>query len=93
MNEDVGGDNSYPYNALQWYHVEFRDIDWVDKDFDYYVDGELIKADIPLRNPGNVNDVELLYLYNFHTGSERPQLYGHNRRDEKYVRSRAGEIL
>jgi hypothetical protein len=65
VNANVGGNESYAYNALQWYHIEFRDIDWVDKDFDYYVNGGLVKADVPFRNAGSVNDVDTLYLYNY----------------------------
>lgn len=64
VNEDVGGDNSVYYEALQWYHIEFRDMDWEDKDFDYYVNGELIKADIPFRNPHS-EGINRLNLYNY----------------------------
>jgi len=70
VNADVGGDETYPYKALQWYHIEFRDIDWAAKNFDYYVDSRLVKADIPFRNSAVVNDIDRLYLYNFHSGSE-----------------------
>jgi len=70
VNADVGGDEAYPYKALQWYHIEFRDIDWTAKNFDYYVDSKLVKADIPFRNAAVVNDMDRLYLYNFHSGSE-----------------------
>jgi hypothetical protein len=49
VNADVGGNESFPYNALQWYHVEFKNLDWTAKNFDYYVDGELIQADVPFR--------------------------------------------
>ncbi|MGE0021312.1 MAG: S8 family serine peptidase [Draconibacterium sp.] len=67
VNGDVGGHDSFIYNANVWYHIEFKDIDWIDKDFDYYVDGELVKADIPMRNSGSINDIAFLNLYNFHT--------------------------
>jgi len=65
VNEDVGGDNTYPYNANVWYHIEFKDIDWIDKDFDYYVNGTLVKADISFINSGSVTDISYLYLYNY----------------------------
>jgi len=65
INDDVGGDKSYAYNANQWYRIEFRDIDWEAKDFDYYVDNELVKADIPFRNSLYVNDFTDLDLYNY----------------------------
>ncbi|MEZ4370951.1 MAG: hypothetical protein R3B07_08995 [Polyangiaceae bacterium] len=30
-----------PYLADTWYHLELRNIDWLDRTFDYYVDGSL----------------------------------------------------
>ena len=70
VNADVGGSLSVPYNPLQWYHIEFKDINWTNKNFDYYVDGQLIQANITFRNAGQVNDMDRIYLYNFHSGSE-----------------------
>jgi hypothetical protein len=70
VNADVGGNESFPYNALQWYHVEFKNIDFTGKTFDYYVDGNLIQAAIPFRNAAVVNDIDRLYLYNFSSNSE-----------------------
>ncbi len=65
VNGDVGGDESVPYNVNTWYTIEFRDIDWEDKDFDYYVNGSLIKADISFRNPSTITGFSRAYLYNF----------------------------
>jgi subtilisin family serine protease len=70
VNGDVGGDRSFDYNANEWYLIEFRNIDWTDKDFDYYVNGQLIKADIPMRNALFVNDITNLYLNNYDSYSE-----------------------
>ncbi|RMG22679.1 MAG: hypothetical protein D6732_25470, partial [Methanobacteriota archaeon] len=70
VNGDVGGNTSVPYNALQWYHIEFKNIDWINKRFDYYVDGQLIQANITFRNAGLVDSMDRIYLYNFHTNSE-----------------------
>ncbi len=70
VNGDVGGDESFSYQAGVWYKVEFRDLNWSTKNFDYYVDGSLVKADIPFRNPSSVNQISQLWLYNFSTGSE-----------------------
>jgi subtilisin family serine protease/outer membrane lipoprotein-sorting protein len=61
----TSGDKSFAYEENTWYHIAFEDIDWVDKDFDYYVNGELIKADIPLRNSRTVEQFDGLYLYNW----------------------------
>jgi immune inhibitor A len=65
VNADVGGDMTYACNANQWYHVEFRNIDWVNKNFDYYVDNRLIKADIPFRNAASASQFGRLFLYNY----------------------------
>ncbi|MDZ4287320.1 MAG: S8 family serine peptidase, partial [Prosthecobacter sp.] len=70
VNGNVGGDESFSYQANVWYRVEFRDIDWTAKNFDYYVNGTLIKANIPFRNATLVNEVSQLWLYNFSTGSD-----------------------
>jgi subtilisin family serine protease len=66
VNGDVGGDESFAYNENEWYHIAFQDIDWEDKDFDYYVNDELIKADISFRNSWVIEQFDALYLYNFH---------------------------
>lgn len=66
LNADVGGNNSVRYNAEQWYHIEFREIDWQRNQLDYYVDGLLIQAGVPFRNPLSVRNIDYLYLYNFH---------------------------
>jgi subtilisin family serine protease len=60
-----GGDESFAYNANQWYQIEFKEINWTEKHFDYYVDGKLIKAAIPFRNAGLVNDMDKVFVYNF----------------------------
>ncbi|MBB5032539.1 Ig-like domain-containing protein [Prosthecobacter vanneervenii] len=70
VNGDVGGDKTYTYQANIWYHVEFQNLDWTAKTFDYYVNGTLVKAGIPFRNPSLVDEVSQLWLYNFSTGSE-----------------------
>lgn len=70
VNGDVGGDETFSYQANVWYRVEFRDMDWTAKNFDYYVNGTLVKADIPFRNPAYVDEVSQLWLYNFSTDSK-----------------------
>ncbi|UCH85171.1 MAG: choice-of-anchor D domain-containing protein, partial [Candidatus Latescibacterota bacterium] len=69
-NEDVGGDNSVPYVANQWYHIEFKDIDFTAKNFDYYVDEVLIQADISFRNWPGVEDLYRVDLYSWSSGAE-----------------------
>lgn len=70
VNGDVGGDETFSYQANVWYKVEFRDLDWTAKNFDYYVNGTLVKASIPFRNAAWVDEVSQLWLYNFSTDSE-----------------------
>lgn len=70
INGDAGGDESFNYQANLWYRVEFKDMDWTSKNFDYYVNGALVKANIPFRNASWVDDVSQLWLYNFSGNSE-----------------------
>lgn len=37
-----------PYLADTWYHLELRNIDWLSRTFDYYVDGSLRATQIRL---------------------------------------------
>jgi hypothetical protein len=70
VNADVGGDNTYSYTAETWYHIEFKNIDFVSKTFDYYVNDSLIKAGIPFRNASASENFDRLELYNFTEGSQ-----------------------
>ncbi len=70
VNANVGGDNSFAYTAETWYEIEFRNIDYVAKTFDYYVDGQLVLAAIPFRNSGAVDSFYRLDLYNFDSSSQ-----------------------
>jgi len=70
INDDIGGDQTYVYTALTWYHIEFKNIDFTTKTFDYYVDEELIKAGIPFRNAPYVEEISRVDVYNFTEGSE-----------------------
>jgi subtilisin family serine protease len=70
VNDDVGGDHTYPYAANTWYHIQFKDIDFVSKTFDYYVNETFVKADIPFRNANVVNDFYRLDIYNYDYGSQ-----------------------
>ncbi len=69
VNGDNGGDTTATYAAGTWYRIEFRDIDWVAKNFDYYVDGALVKSNIPMRNAASASGITNLQLYNFSTNS------------------------
>lgn len=64
-NASTGGDASQPYVPFQWYHVEYRNIDWTTKTFDYYLDGQLVTAGVSMRNSSDVEDFSRIDLYNF----------------------------
>ncbi|MFH0816663.1 MAG: C25 family cysteine peptidase [Methanobacteriota archaeon] len=63
----VSGTEEYlsPIAANVWYHVEFRDIDWNAKNYDYYVDDNLVATDVNFRAAAT-NHLTRLYLYNFY---------------------------
>ncbi len=65
VNGDVGGDQSVYYLPDTWYHIEFKSIDFGAKRFDYFVDGTLIRSNIPFRNASSATAFERVDLYNF----------------------------
>lgn len=62
----AGGSNQHQFQATDstWYHLEFRNIDYVNKTFDYFVDGVLAASAFPFRSTSSTN-VDRIYLYNF----------------------------
>jgi hypothetical protein len=70
VNGNAGGDETYSYAALTWYHIEFKNIDFTSKTFDYYVNEVLIKTDIPFRDASIIQNFDRLDLYNFTEGSQ-----------------------
>jgi C1A family cysteine protease len=46
-----------------WCHIEFRNIDWIGKTFDYYVNGVLADTGIPFRSK-TTTSLTRLHLYN-----------------------------
>lgn len=69
VNDYYYGDAAVPYTANTWYHVEFRDINWTTKTFDYYVNGVLRKAGIGMRNAYTVQNLTTVYLYSADQGA------------------------
>ncbi|KPA14543.1 hypothetical protein MHK_005257, partial [Candidatus Magnetomorum sp. HK-1] len=59
-------DESFSYNANQWYFVEFQNFDWTTRTFDYYVDGSLIYAGCSFRD--SCSSVDFIELYNYSPG-------------------------
>jgi len=64
-----GGHETYAYSANTWYHVEFRNMNFVSQTFDYYVNSVLVMANIPFRN-SSVYDIGRLDIYNFDSGTQ-----------------------
>ena len=52
-----------PYAVNTWYHIEFKNINWAAKTFDFYVDGTLIAASIPFWE--DATSFTQIHLYNF----------------------------
>ncbi len=66
--ESVPGD--FEYEALRWYHVELRNIDFDRDTLDYWIDGVLFREQVPLIGVGPADNVTRIDLFNFNGGSE-----------------------
>jgi hypothetical protein len=53
-----------PYVADTWYHIELRDFDWVNNNYDYYVNDTLISVNVPFRIT-SASSLMRLNLYNY----------------------------
>lgn len=69
LNDDVGGNQAVQYQEGQWYRIEFRDIDWQAKRFDYWVNGQRIQAGVPFRNPSLASGLAYALSYNYSSGT------------------------
>lgn len=56
------GDTAYVVN--RWYHLEFKNINWTTKRFDYYVDGTRLASSIPFRD-STTTSLTRIHFYNF----------------------------
>ena len=70
INAYYGGSDSFRYSAMKWYRIELKDFDFISKSFDFYVNSQLIKANIPFRWADEVENVYSIELYNYSAGSE-----------------------
>ncbi|MBI4720070.1 MAG: choice-of-anchor D domain-containing protein, partial [Chitinivibrionia bacterium] len=70
INGGNGGHQTYPYSADTWYHVEFTNIDFGSKTFDYRVNDSLVKSGISFRNADLVHDMARLDMYNYSSNGE-----------------------
>lgn len=48
INRFSNGDQSFAYEAGRWYHISLQNFCYVEKTFDYYIDGYLIKDGISM---------------------------------------------
>jgi len=53
-----------PCNLNQWYHIEFKNINFSTKTFDFYVDNVLIQSNFPFCSQTSVN-VSQVHLFNY----------------------------
>ncbi|MBN2425892.1 MAG: S8 family serine peptidase [Calditrichaceae bacterium] len=53
-----------PYASDEWYFIEFKNVDFVSKTFDYYINSELIASQFPFRSKTS-SAVTMVYLYNY----------------------------
>ncbi len=63
LQEDIGGWHGVPYAADQWYKISLQ-LDWTNKQVDFFVDDVLAFADLPFRG-ANLTGLTIAYLYNF----------------------------
>jgi hypothetical protein len=70
INDDVGGNQAVRFTEGEWYWIEFRNMDWDAKRFDYWVNGELVQEGVPFRNPDKVQSVAYAFTYNHTAGTE-----------------------
>ena len=64
--------NTTGYNhnivANQWYHIEARDVDWVNRNMDIYIDNVLILTNWAFRS-GTANDVDRVHLFSLNAAT------------------------
>jgi len=70
LNDNSGGNQSIQYTEGDWYHIEFRNMSWVTKTFDYWVNGQLIQSQVPFRNPNLVSGMAYALTYNYFGDSD-----------------------
>ncbi|OFZ32170.1 MAG: hypothetical protein A3D92_19760 [Bacteroidetes bacterium RIFCSPHIGHO2_02_FULL_44_7] len=66
----VSNGPTYNYTAPinQWYHIALRNIDWVNRTVDIYIDDVLQYTGFPFRST-TISDLSRIHLYNFAGGT------------------------
>lgn len=57
----------YPATQSTWYHIELKNIDWGNHNFDIYINGSLYQTAFPFRS-ATQNSVSTIHLYNYNSG-------------------------
>lgn len=57
-----------PYVANQWYHLEFRNINWTSKTYEFWIDGVRRDASVTFRTTSSTS-MDVIHLYNFTSGT------------------------
>ena len=57
-----------PYNANQWYHIEYKNVDFINTTFDYYIDNVLIQSNVLFNNTASTY-ISQIHLFNYSPGS------------------------
>ena len=58
----------FPVSSNTWYHVELKNIDWTNKEFDIYIDGALQYTNFPFRDQ-SINNIANVHFYNYHSAT------------------------
>ncbi|MEZ4988204.1 MAG: HYR domain-containing protein [Saprospiraceae bacterium] len=74
FNNCCGTSGTGHYTLNQWHHVELRDIDWVNKRYNFYIDNVLQFGGNTqfegLGTNGGAANVAKIYMYNYNTDSD-----------------------
>lgn len=71
LNSSSGfGDTSVVYVPGAWHRVEFRNVDFIARTFDYWVNGVPIRTGMSLWTNSNSSAIVRMNLYNYTPGSE-----------------------
>ncbi len=70
LNDDVGGNQLVAYAEGAWYQIEFRELNWTTRTFDYWVNGSLVQSAVPFRNPTLASGMAVAFAYNYMTQTD-----------------------
>ena len=63
----LGTSISIPYSTNSWYECEFKNIDYSNKKYDFYLNGNLVRQGIDFLSPSN--DVSEIHIFNYTVSS------------------------